>query len=127
MFLRASTEWKLGDFCCDDWLVENMQFFARLKADGLAGRDRSLGAGARIAANPGLAWAYVKDAKTTQFNALSLRHGLFQALKYGVDGVLCLGARQSGAVDHAMQNVLFNQGFTSGTDCMLLLSDAREF
>lgn len=107
-------------------LIQNMQLFARLKADGLARRNRSLGAGARIAANPGLAGAHIKDAKTTQFNALTLRHSLFEALKNGIHGMLCLGTRQSGAVDHAMQNVLFNQGFTSGTNCMLFLSDARE-
>ena len=44
-------------------LFQALQFFAGLKANGFAGRDADFFAGARVAADAGLARLYGEDAK----------------------------------------------------------------
>src|ERR1700739_1739940 len=49
-------------------ILQRVQLFARLEADGLAGCDADLRPGAGIAANAGLARADAEDAKAAQFD-----------------------------------------------------------
>ncbi len=53
-------------------LLQGLQLLAGLKAHRFAGRDGNLGAGARIAADAGLARAHVEDAEAAQLNALAV-------------------------------------------------------
>src|SRR5581483_140451 len=89
--------------------LEGVQFFARLKANGFARSDADLRAGAGIAADSGFARADAEDAESSQFNALAGRQGLLEALEDCIDGRLGLGTRQTGTLDHLMNDVLFDQ------------------
>jgi hypothetical protein len=86
-----------------------MQFLSRLEAHRLAGRNAHLCAGSGIAANTGFAGADTEDSKSAQFNALSGCKSLFKALEDGIHGGFRLGAGQSRALDHMMDDVLLNQ------------------
>jgi hypothetical protein len=89
--------------------VEQVQFFAGLEADSLAGGDGYLGSGAWVAADTGLARTNVEDAEAAQLDAVAGGEGLFQAFKYRVYRGLCLIAWQTRAFDDVMDDVLFNQ------------------
>jgi len=86
-----------------------MQFFARLEAHGLSGGDADFSSGTRVAAYSGFAGADAEDAEAAKFDALTGGEGLFEALEYGVNCGFRLGAGQSRALDHVMDNVLLNQ------------------
>ena len=60
-----------GDRLRGTALLDRLQFLAGLEADGLAGRNVDLGAGARVAANAGLARAHGEDAEAAQLNAIA--------------------------------------------------------
>ena len=98
-----------------------MQFLAGLEADGLAGSDADLGAGAGIAADAGFAGADAENAKSAQFDALAGGQGLLQALENRIHRSLRLGARQARALDYMMDDVLLNQwgnlAGATGFDC----------
>jgi hypothetical protein len=109
-----------------------VQFLARFKADGFTGRNADFSPGAGIAANPGFAGTDAENAESTQFNALTRGQGLLQALKDRIHRGLCLGARQAGALDNLMDNVLFNQwgilAGATGIECTTTYSaDATDF
>ena len=126
--------------------VEGVQLFAGLEADGFAGGDANLSAGARVAADAGFAGADAEDAEAAQLDALAGGQGLLEALEYGVHGCLGFGAGQARALNHMMNNILLDQcghlagatGFdcttvyrTDGTEFALILElqavDGREF
>jgi hypothetical protein len=86
-----------------------MQFFARFEAHGFAGGDADFGAGAGIAADTGFSGADAENAKSAQFDALAGGKSLLEALENRIHRSLCLGARQAGALDYMMHDVLFNQ------------------
>ena len=86
-----------------------MEFLAGLEADGFSGCDADLGPGSRIAADAGFTRADAENAKSAQFDALAGGQGLFEALKYGIHRRLGLSAREAGALDYMMDDVLFNQ------------------
>jgi hypothetical protein len=86
-----------------------MQFFTGFEADGFAGRDADFCAGSRIAANAGFASANAEDTESAQFNALTSCERFLKSLKHGVDCRFGLGAGQACALDHMVDNVLFNQ------------------
>lgn len=90
--------------------VEGVQLFAGLEADGFAGGDADLSAGARVAADAGFAGADAEDAESAQLNALARCKSLLKSLEDGVHGSLSLGARQTRPLNHMMNNILFNQG-----------------
>ena len=96
--------------------MQRVQLLAGLEADSLAGRNADFGAGARIAANAGFAGADAEDAKSAQFDALAGGQGLLQALEDRIHRSLCLGARETRALDYMMDDVLFNQRVTSLRD-----------
>jgi hypothetical protein len=86
-----------------------MQFLAGLETHGFSGGNADFSAGTGVAANSGFACADTEDAKSAQFDALSGRKSLFEALEDGINGGFRLGARQAGALDHVMDDVLLNQ------------------
>ena len=90
-------------------VIEDVQFLAGLESDGFAGCDVHLGSGAGIAANTGLAGPDIEDSETTKLDAVAVGERLFERLEYGVHCGLSLHTRQSGAFDHVMDDVLFNQ------------------
>src|SRR5258707_15870693 len=52
-------------------LVDGLQLLSRFKAHGFSGRNVHLCAGARVAADTGLARTHVKNTKSAQLNALA--------------------------------------------------------
>jgi hypothetical protein len=89
--------------------MERVQLFAWLEADSFAGGYAHFGSGAGIAADTGFAGADTEDAKSAQFNALAGGQGLLQAFEDGIHRSLCLGSRETRALDYMMDDVLFNQ------------------
>lgn len=88
-----------------------MQFFTGLESHSLARGDGDLSSRARVASNAGLSWPDVENSEASKFDPVSTSQGLLQALKYRVHGGLSLVPRQTGLLDHVMNNVLFNQRF----------------
>ena len=90
--------------------VDQVELFSWLEADGLAWSDGDLRAGARIAADAGLARSDVEDSKAPQLDAFPSRQRLLQALKDSVDCGLGLVARKAGPLDDPVHDVLLDQG-----------------
>ncbi len=91
-------------------LAEYLEFFAGLEADGLAGGDGYLGAGARVAADACLAGFDAEDAEAAEFDAVAVREGLLHGFKDGVNGGLGFGAGKSGALHYTLDEVLLDHG-----------------
>jgi hypothetical protein len=91
--------------------VEQMKLFAGLEANGFAGSDTDLGAGAWVASDAGLARADIEDPKAAQLDALAFSQGALEGLEYRVDCSFGLVALQAGALNHLVNNVLFYQDF----------------
>ena len=89
--------------------VEQVQFLAWFKADGLARSNGHLGARARVATDSGFARAHIEDAETSQFDAVAGGKCLFQAFKHCVHRRFGFIARQARTFDDVMDNVLFYQ------------------
>ena len=85
-----------------------MKFLAWLEANGLAGSDRDLGAGARISPNPGLSRLDRKDTEAAELDAVSFDERPFHAFEDGVDSRFGLGTWQSGAFNNPLDQVLLN-------------------
>ncbi len=68
------------------YLAEDLEVFAWLEADGLAGGDGNLGAGARVATDAGFAGLDAEDAEATELDAVAVRESLLHGFKDGVDG-----------------------------------------
>jgi hypothetical protein len=94
--------WLLG-------VVEDMQFLARLEADGFTRGDVHLGSGPGIPADSGLPRPHIEHAEASKLNAVAIRERFLEAFKNGVDCSLGLHTRQSRAFDYVMDDVLFNQ------------------
>src|SRR5579883_468667 len=92
-----------------------MELFAWFKTHGLTGRDGDLGPGAGIASDSRFSGAHCKDAEAAQLDAVSGGKRFFQAVKHLVHCRLGLIARQSGPLNHVMDNVLFYQGVSPST------------
>jgi hypothetical protein len=109
-----------------------MELFAGLEAHSLAWGDAYLSPGAWVAADAGFAGADAENAKSAQFDALACGEGLLEALEDGIHGSFCLGARQAGALDYVMDDVLFNQwgilaGATAIDSTTTYTGDATDF
>jgi hypothetical protein len=89
-------------------LVKQMEFFAWLEADCLAGGNCNFGAGSGIAADAGLAWLNGKDTKATEFNAVPRNKGLFHALEDGINCRFRFRPREAGAFDHSLYKILLD-------------------
>jgi len=101
-----------------------MQFLARLETDCFAWCNAHLSPCTRIAPYARLAGPNAEYAEATQFDAFAGCQCLFEALKNGIDRCLSLRAGQACALDHMMDDVLFNQsGHLAGAtvlDCTTL-------
>lgn len=88
-----------------------MKLFAGFEANGFAGSDADLGAGAWIASDPCFARTDVEDAKAAQFDALAFGERMLERLEYGIDSSLGFVPLQTGALNHLVNDVLLYQGF----------------
>jgi hypothetical protein len=90
-------------------LVEDLEVFAWLEADGLAGGDGDLGAGAGVAADAGFAGLYGEDAEAAELDAVAGAEGGLHGLKDGVDGGFGLGAGEAGTFHYSLDEILLDQ------------------
>jgi len=101
-----------------------MQFLAGLESNCLSRRNADFSSGAGVASNTGLTGSNAENTESAQFNALPGCQSLFEALEHGVDRRFGLCAGKSRALDHVMDDVLFNQsGHLAGAtvfDCTTL-------
>ena len=95
--------------CGTDALVEDLEVFAGLEADCLAGGDGDLGACAGIAADAGLAWLDSKDPKAAKLDTVALAESGLHGFKDAVHGRFGLGAGEAGALDYSLDEVLLDQ------------------
>ena len=89
--------------------IKNMEFLARLEANGLAGSYVDLRAGARVASDAGFTGAHIEHAEASKLNPIPVGESLFQAFEYRIHSGLGFHARQTGPFNHMMNDVLFNQ------------------
>jgi dCTP deaminase len=87
---------------------ERLQFLAGLEAHRFAGRDADFLAGARIAADAGLARAHVEYTEAAQLNSLALAERVLHGFKDGFDGLFGLGPAHAGLVYNGIYNVQLN-------------------
>jgi len=90
-------------------LGEQVEFFARLEANGLTGSDTYLRAGTRVAAYTGFARLHVEDSETTEFNAIARSECVLHCFKDRVDSRFCLDAREASTFYYTMDKVLLDQ------------------
>ena len=83
-------------------LGEDLEIFAGLEADSLAGGDGDFGASAGVAAYAGLAGFDGEDAEAAELDAVALAEGRLHGFEDGVYGGLSLGAREAGALDYSL-------------------------
>jgi hypothetical protein len=91
-----------------------LQFFARLETYRFAWGNIYFFAGARIAANAGLAGLHGKHSKAAQFDSLATAHAAFQRFKNRLDGLFGLDAAHSSSIElgqYGVYDVQFNQTF----------------
>jgi len=91
-----------------------LQFFAGLEAYRFAGRNIHFFAGARIAANAGLARLHGKNSEAAQFNSLAPAHAAFQRFKNRLDGLFGLDAAHASSIElgqYGVHDIQFNQTF----------------
>jgi hypothetical protein len=69
-----------------------LEFFAGFEADGFSGWDADFFAGARIAADAGLAGLDAEDTKAAELDALAAAESLFQGFENGFDRLLGFSA-----------------------------------
>ena len=86
-------------------LVDGLQLFAGLEADGFAGRNVDLCAGARVTADAGFARADVEDAESAEFDAIALGESLFHALKDDFHCALSLSLGDASPCDDFVDDV----------------------
>lgn len=93
-------------------MVERLEFLAGFEADGAAGGDVDLFAGAGVAADAGFAGFDGEDAEAAQLDAVALGEGTFHGTEDGIDGRFCLVAGQSGPFHDALDEILLDQAIT---------------
>jgi hypothetical protein len=91
-------------------LVHQVELFAGLEADGLAGCDGDLGTGAGIASDAGFAGFYREDAETAQFYTVTLPESGLHGVEDYVDSGFRFGARESCTFDHSLNQILLDHG-----------------
>jgi hypothetical protein len=90
-------------------LVGQMHFLARFEADSSPRNDSNLGAGARITSDTGLTRPDIEDAETPQLNPVARAERTLQAVEDGIHCRFDLVPREAGALDHSLDDVLFDQ------------------
>ena len=84
---------------------ERLQFLAGLEAHRLARRNGDFRAGARVPSDAGLARPHIEDPESAQFDALAAAQGALHALEDRFYRHLRFGLRDSGLVDHLIDDV----------------------
>jgi hypothetical protein len=99
-----------------------VQFLAGFEADSFSWGYADFGSSAGIATDAGFAGADAEDAESAKFDSFACGQSLLESFEDGVNCGFCLCARQAGALDHVMDDVLFNQwgNLASATDMTLL-------
>jgi hypothetical protein len=90
-------------------LVDEVEIFSGLEANGLSGGDADLGASARIAAHAGLSGFDGEDAEAAQLDTVALGQSPLHGFEDGVNGGLGLDPGKSGAFDDTLNEILLNQ------------------
>jgi hypothetical protein len=91
-------------------LLDRLQFFARLEANGFARRYRNFGAGARIAPNAGFSRPHVEHAEAAELDAVAFGERALHALKHGFDGNFSFGFGDARLGNHFVDDVQLDQG-----------------
>jgi hypothetical protein len=89
-------------------LFDALKLFARFEADGFAGRNVDLFAGAGIAADAGLARLHAEDAEAAEFDALAAAKSLLQRFENSFDRLLGFGAADVRRDDDGIYDVQLN-------------------
>lgn len=98
-------------------VIEQVQFFSGLEANGFSRSDTDFGASAGIAADAGFPGPHVEDAKAAELDALAFSQSVLQRFEDGIDGSLGLVALEAGTLNHLVNNVLFYQGVLPSDGC----------
>ena len=96
----------------EPWLLERLEVFARLEANGAAGGYVDFGAGAGVAAYACFAGFYGEDAEAAELDAIALSEGSLHGAEDGVKGRFGLVAGQAGALYDALDEILLDQAGT---------------
>ena len=100
-----------------NWLLQAsqaLQFLAWFETYRFAGGNIHFFAGARIAANAGLARLHGKNSKAAQFDSLATTHAAFQRFKNRLDGLFGLDSAHSSSIElcqYGVYDIQFNQTF----------------
>jgi len=89
--------------------LQRLQLLAGFEAHGFPRRDGDFRAGARVAADAGLARTNVKDTESAQLDAFATAERALHAFENGFDGHLGFRLGNSGPVDHFVDNIEFDQ------------------
>lgn len=89
-------------------LVEEMEFFARLEANGLAGSNHHFGSSPRVATDASLAWLDGEDSEAAKLNAVTGDEGLLHTLEDGIDGGFSFGSGETGTFNNPLYQILLN-------------------
>ena len=90
-------------------LVQDVEVFAGLEADGFTGGDADLGACAGVPSDAGFAGLYGEDTEAAELDAISLDEALLHGVEDGVDRCFSFGAYQAGTLDDSLDEILFDQ------------------
>ncbi len=90
-------------------LVQDVEVFAGLEADGFAGGDAHFGSGAGVSSDSGFAGLDGEDAEAAELDAVAFDEALLHGFEDGVYGGFCLGAHQAGAFYDSLNKILFDQ------------------
>lgn len=93
-------------------LLEGLELFARLEANGASRRDIDLFARTRVAADACFARLDGEDAKATQLDAIAAGESTFHRAEDGIDCSLRLDPRKTCAFDNPLDEVLLDQAST---------------
>jgi hypothetical protein len=89
----------------DGVVFETLQFLAGLEANSFSGRNADLFAGARIAANAGLARLDAEDAELAKFDALTAPHSVFEGFEDSFDGLFGFGTADVCLRNHSVYDI----------------------
>ena len=89
-----------------------MEFLAWFEADGSSRGDVDFGSGAWIASDSGLSGSDGEDAEAAEFDSFALGESFFQRFNDAVNSGLRLGAWQACSLNHVVDDVLLDQGYS---------------
>src|ERR1700739_2223442 len=87
---------------------EGLQFLAGLEAHRFSRRDAHFLAGARVAADAGLAGAHVEHAEAAQLDAFAFAKRTLHGLEDSFDSLFRLGSADAGLVYYGVYNIKLN-------------------